>query len=188
MPNQAVGFGALLAGGILVTAAITGASLPDVATGKSGKPTNLGGSDAGAPSEGGASASTSSASLSQAGAHTDVKGVVTFDGKPVAAWVAAALTFARSTGKWKGTLTSGYRSDAEQTQIYNSGVRPAAVPRSLGGPGSNHEGDVFPEGAADVTDAQGLSNALKGSPWEDLLVWAGSKDPVHFSFPHNGSY
>lgn len=182
MPNQAVGFGALLAGGILVTAAITGASLPDVATGKSGKPTNLGG-NAGASSEGDAPASSS-----QAGAHTTAKGVVTFDGKPVAAWVAAALTFARSTGKWKGTLTSGYRSDAEQTQIYNSGVRPAAVPRSLGGPGSNHEGDAFPEGAADVTDAQGLSNALKGSPWEDLLVWAGSKDPVHFSFPHNGSY
>lgn len=35
-------------------------------------------------------------------------------------------------------ISSGYRSDAEQVSIWNSGVRPAAKPKALGGPGSNH--------------------------------------------------
>jgi hypothetical protein len=166
---------------MLVTAAITGASLKDVATGKAGGPKNLGGDgqSVGAPSEGGAS--TQSYSVPN-GSLTSPKGTVTFDGKPVAAWIAPALSYARNHG-WNGTVTSGYRSFADQSAIYNSGVRPAAKPGT-----SNHESDVFPGGAVDVTDAQGLANALKGSPWSELLVWAGSKDPVHFSFPHNGSY
>lgn len=112
-------------------------------------------------------------------------GIVMFDGKPVAAWVAAELHWARAHG-WKGTVSSGVRTDAEQTRIYKSGVRPAAVPKSMGGPGSNHEGIEFPRGAVDVTDAATLAKLLRkrGSP----LVWAGSKDPVHFSHPHGGSY
>jgi hypothetical protein len=44
---------------------------------------------------------------------------VKFDGKPVAAWIAPALAYARQHG-WKGTVNSGFRSFAEQTRIYNS--------------------------------------------------------------------
>lgn len=113
---------------------------------------------------------------------TTPAGLRNFDGKRVAAWIAPALEYARSRG-WKGEVTSGYRSKAEQERIYNSGVRPAAVPGT-----SNHEGDAFPRGAVDTTEAQQLSNILQGSPYAKLLVYAGSKDPVHFSHPHNGSY
>ena len=109
-------------------------------------------------------------------------GVVKFEGTPLAAWIAPILAYARQQG-WKGSVTSGFRSYAEQKRIYDSGVRPAAVPGT-----SNHEGDVFPRGAVDVSDAQTLARILARSPYRGRLVWAGSKDPVHFSHPHNGSY
>jgi hypothetical protein len=90
------------------------------------------------------------------------------------------LQKARQAG-WQGTVTSGYRSFADQTRIYNSGVRPAAKPGT-----SNHEGTDFPRGAVDVTNAAQLSSILRrlGAP----LQWAGAKDPPHFSHPHGGSY
>jgi Transglycosylase SLT domain len=121
-----------------------------------------------------------SASPSSVGADTGAKGTASFEGKKVAAWIAPWLQKARQAG-WQGTVTSGYRSFADQTRIYNSGVRPAAKPGT-----SNHEGTDFPRGAVDVTNAAQLSSILRrlGSP----LVWAGSKDPPHFSRPHGGSY
>lgn len=103
--------------------------------------------------------------------------------KPIAAWIAPLLAAAYKTGDWKGAVDSGFRTKAEQTSIYASGVRPAAKPGT-----SNHEGYVFPRGAVDVSDASGLNRALKKVPGGSVLVWAGSKDPVHFSHPHNGSY
>lgn len=110
------------------------------------------------------------------------KGLAHFQGKPVAAWIAPALEYAKAHG-WKGSVTSGYRSTAEQERIYNSGVRPAAKPGT-----SNHEGTEFPRGAVDVSEAQQLAQILQNSPFAQKLVYAGSKDPVHFSHPHNGSY
>ena len=100
----------------------------------------------------------------------------------VSAWIEQILNWARSKG-WGGTVSSGYRSLAEQTAIYNSGVRPAAVPGT-----SHHEGINFPSGAVDVTQAAQLSNVLLGGPYAKTLVWAGSKDPVHFSHPSAGGY
>jgi hypothetical protein len=114
-------------------------------------------------------------------------GVAKFDGKPVAAWIAPALQYARQHG-WKGTVNSGYRSDAEQKAIYDRGVRPAAKPRAYGGSGSNHEFTSYPGGAVDVSDAQQLAQILAHSPYRKRLIWAGAKDPVHFSHPHNGGY
>jgi hypothetical protein len=112
-------------------------------------------------------------------------GTATFDGKPVAAWIKPLLDYARQKG-WRGTVTSGVRTDAEQTAIYKSGVRPAAVPKSMGGAGSNHERTGFLQGAVDVTDPQTLSAILKRK--HSRLQYAGAKDPVHFSVPRNGSY
>ena len=109
-------------------------------------------------------------------------GVANFEGKKVAAWIAPALVYARQHG-WKGQVNSGFRSFADQTRIYNSGVRPAAKPGT-----SNHEGTQFPRGAVDVSDAQTLSRILQNSPYGQRLKWAGAKDPVHFSHPHSGSY
>lgn len=115
------------------------------------------------------------------GSPTGGAGVVNFDGKPVAAWIGGILEKARAAG-WKGTVNSGYRSVAEQRRIYNSGVRPAAKPGQ-----SNHNFTAFPGGAVDVTDPEGLAATLKRLG-VNKLVWAGSKDPVHFSHPHNGGY
>ena len=109
-------------------------------------------------------------------------GVGTFTGKPVADWIVPILQYAKAHG-WQGVVNSGYRSFAQQKAIYDSGVRPAAVPGT-----SNHEGDQFPRGAVDVSNAQQLSSILSKSPYAKALVWAGGKDPVHFSHPHGGSY
>lgn len=115
-------------------------------------------------------------STAPAGGH-----VVNLDGKPVAAWIANILQQARAAG-WTGTVSSGYRSVAEQRRIYNSGVRPAAKPGQ-----SNHNFTAFPGGAVDVTNAQQLAAVLK-KLGVTKLQWAGGKDPVHFSHPHGGGY
>jgi len=109
-------------------------------------------------------------------------GVTSFQGKPVADWIAPILTYARQHG-WQGTVSSGYRTYAQQKAIYDSGVRPAAVPGT-----SNHEMDAFPGGAVDVSNASQLSSILQKSPYAGVLVWAGAKDPVHFSHPVGGHY
>jgi 3D (Asp-Asp-Asp) domain-containing protein len=90
---------------------------------------------------------------------------------------------AGSAGRWTGTVTSGFRTLAQQTRIWKSGVRPAAKPGT-----SNHEKSTFPGGAVDVTQASLLSQVLARLPGKHLLRWAGAKDPVHFSYPHGGSY
>jgi hypothetical protein len=108
-------------------------------------------------------------------------GTVMLDGKPVASWIAKRLLRARAAG-WKGSVSSGYRSVAEQRRIYNSGVRPAAKPGQ-----SNHNFTAFPGGAVDVTDAAQLAATLK-KLGISKLQWAGGKDPVHFSHPHAGGY
>jgi tape measure domain-containing protein len=102
--------------------------------------------------------------------------------KPIARWIGPYLTYGASHG-WGGTVTSGYRTKAEQTRIWNSGVRPAARPGT-----SNHEGSTFPRGAVDVSNATQLASALAKKPAPRLLQYAGAKDPVHFSHPHGGSY
>lgn len=112
--------------------------------------------------------------------NTNLKGTALFEGHRVAAWIKPELTYARRHG-WKGQINSGYRSFADQTRIYNSGVRPAAKPGT-----SNHEGADYPRGAIDVSDAQQLAAILRKKGGR--LKYAGAKDPVHFSHPHGGSY
>lgn len=116
------------------------------------------------------------------GQTTKIHGTTNFEGHTVAGWIRPALVYARRHG-WTGSINSGFRSFAEQQRIYNSGVRPAAVPGT-----SNHEGADFPRGAVDVSNASQLSSILSKSPYAHLLVFAGAKDPVHFSHPHGGSY
>jgi hypothetical protein len=133
-----------------------------------------------------AAASTSSdpasASSGPAPSVKAPKGVSKFEGHTVAAWIRPALVYARAHG-WKGEVNSGFRTLADQTRIYNSGVRPAAKPGT-----SNHEGADFPRGAVDVSDPAALSKILQRSPYAKQLQWAGGKDPPHFSHPHGGSY
>lgn len=115
-------------------------------------------------------------------------GTHVMDGHPVADWIYSILAQARQAGV-QFAVSSGFRTDAEQTRIYDSGVRPAAVPRSEGGPGSNHEGAKYPLGAVDISPgAASLSSWLEGSRYASTLIYAGAKDPVHFSHPHGGGY
>lgn len=104
-------------------------------------------------------------------------GVTTYGGKRVASWIVPALKYARKHG-WSGSVTSGYRSYAEQQRLYaNRGSNPNPVAK----PGtSNHEGSQYPRGAVDVTDPSGLRSALKGYRGRKLK-WYGPRDPVHFS-------
>lgn len=110
-------------------------------------------------------------------------GVTTFDGKPVAAWIAPILAYARKQG-WKGSVTSGYRSRAKQAQLY---AHPQGYPVAKPGT-SKHERSEFPRGAVDVSNAEQLARILRNSPYRGRLVWAGAKDAVHFSHPSGGSY
>ena len=111
-------------------------------------------------------------------------GVTTFDGKPVASWIAPILAYARKHG-WKGSVTSGFRSYAKQAQLY---AHPQGYPVAKPGT-SKHEGSQYPKGAVDVSNAAQLASIIGRSPYRGKLVWAGSKDAVHFSHPGaNGSY
>jgi hypothetical protein len=111
------------------------------------------------------------------------KGLMTIDGKPVAEWIAKILLAARSRGI-DFTVSSGYRSYAEQKAIYDSGVRPAAVPGT-----SRHEGKIYPMGAVDISPgAEALAGWLGHSRYAHTLIYAGAKDPVHFSHPTGGGY
>jgi hypothetical protein len=108
-------------------------------------------------------------------------GVVSFEGHKVAAWIAPALQYARKHG-WSGreqrlAVVRGAEADLR--------LGPAAgrVPRHL-----QPRGLQYPGGAVDVSGAQQLAAILAHSPWAGKLVWAGAKDPVHFSHPHNGGY
>ena len=112
-------------------------------------------------------------------------GIADFEGKKVAAWIKPLLEYAREKG-WAGHVNSGYRTDEEQTRIYQSGVRPAAKSKALGGGGSKHEQTGFLQGAIDVTDAETLNRILKAKG--SRLKFAGAKDPVHFSVPSGGHY
>ena len=120
-------------------------------------------------------------------ADTSSSGAANFEGKQVAGWIAPALEYARKKG-WTGSVNEGVRSVATQTRYYNefiAGKRngPVAKPGT-----SHHQKTDWPHGAIDVDGAEQLSRILRNSPWRNKLVWAGAKDPPHFSKPHGGSY
>ncbi len=105
-------------------------------------------------------------------------GTSTFNGKRVASWMVPALTYATKHG-WSGVISSGFRSRAEQERLYaNRGNNryPVAKPGT-----SNHEGSVYPRGAIDTPDHQGLRRALAGYKGARKPKWYGPGDAVHFS-------
>jgi hypothetical protein len=115
------------------------------------------------------------------GTAPDGGGLLTYDGKVVAAWIVPILKYARTRG-WRGHVTSGYRSAGDQARI-------DAGPHYGGNTThSEHMLAKFPDGAVDVSDYQTLAIVLSRSPYRGVLVWAGGKDVVHFSHPHNGGY
>lgn len=101
--------------------------------------------------------------------------VKTFDRKPVVSWMIPALEYARQHG-WKGTVTSGVRSKAEQMA---AATRFGLQHYGPAGPlGSNHVAGH--SGAVDVSDPDGLERALRSYRGRKPIR-AMKDDPVHFS-------
>lgn len=97
-------------------------------------------------------------------------------GKPIANWIIPVLQWASQNG-WTGTVTSGFRSFAEQAAINASGAFSAVAGES------NHETATYPGGAVDVTNASQLIGVLKSYPGAQKLIGGvlGAVDPEHFS-------
>jgi hypothetical protein len=96
--------------------------------------------------------------------------------KPIAGWIIPVLQWAYQHG-WTGTVTSGYRTFAEQAQLNAAGAysAPAGV--------SNHETTAYPGGAVDVTNPSQLIAVLRAYPGPEKLIGGvlGPVDPEHFS-------
>lgn len=108
-------------------------------------------------------------------------GVVTFDGRPCAAWLAEHLRWARAHG-WNGTLTSGWRDPAYSESLCRSMCGAPSCPGKCAGRASNHSGVKAPAGAVDVSDYVKFAQVIKNSPAKPPIHNAlGAKDPVHFS-------
>jgi hypothetical protein len=96
--------------------------------------------------------------------------------KPIASWIVPILQWASLHG-WTGTVTSGYRTFYEQTQLNAAGA--FSAPAGL----SNHETTVYPGGAVDVTAPAQLLDVLRKYQGPVKLVGGvlGPVDPEHFS-------
>lgn len=101
-------------------------------------------------------------------------GLVTMDGKPVAAWIARYLRWARKHG-WSGQVTSGWR-DPDRVITPSPGLPVAPQGQS------NHRGKRFPLGAVDVSEPDELERVLRRFPGPvPLRRNSAIGDPVHFS-------
>lgn len=97
--------------------------------------------------------------------------------KPIATWIVPILDWAHAHG-WSGVVTSGERTPAEQLKAAGD----YGLQHYPDGPlASNHvKGN---SGAVDVTQPEQLANVLKGWRGVRKLVWGGPviDDRVHFS-------
>lgn len=96
--------------------------------------------------------------------------------KPIADWIVPILQWASENG-WTGSVTSGYRTYAQQAAINASGAFSATAGTS------NHETTTYPGGAVDVTDPAQLISVLGNYTGVDKLIGGvlGAVDPEHFS-------
>jgi hypothetical protein len=92
--------------------------------------------------------------------------------------VLRALDWARGHG-WHGSVTSGYRSHAQQQYLWDHAAQLGLVRGvSVARPGtSSHEMGA----AVDVTDIAAFRKAMASAPPDSKLFWRGASDPVHFS-------
>lgn len=100
------------------------------------------------------------------------------DVKDLSPRVKRAIAWARAHG-WHGSVTSGVRSLAEQTYLWNNSAALGLVRGvSVAKPGTSmHERGL----AIDVTDVAAFKRAMATAPANARLYWRGPADPVHFS-------
>ncbi|HEX3875198.1 MAG TPA: hypothetical protein VHW26_13680, partial [Solirubrobacteraceae bacterium] len=96
--------------------------------------------------------------------------------RPIANWIVPILQWASENG-WTGTVTSGFRTFAEQVELNEAGDFSAPAGSS------NHESTTYPGGAVDVTSPSQLIDVLATYPGPRRLVGGvlGPVDPEHFS-------
>jgi len=121
-------------------------------------------------------------------AATNVAGVGTFDGVPVARWMIPYFEWARfewkpaSGRRWIGRVISGFRDPAHSRDICIAMCGAPSCPGRCAGLASNHVGSVKPKGAGDVTDWDAFAEAMRACPLEPKIFNAlAPADPNHFS-------
>lgn len=177
-------FGYLLMGWLMLVSALREQPVADVLRGALAPPGQPGPGERGFTSSilgelGGSGAGSAGGSATASAGGPVPAGMATVDGHPVCAWIAHDLKAARRNG-WRGQVSSGYRTEAEQAAACAHTSGPCAKPGE-----SNHQGKAWPSCAVDVSDPAGLARALpKGS----RLRWTGKSigDDVHFSSGKHG--
>lgn len=111
---------------------------------------------------------------------SDVDGVVTMDGKQVAAWIAAIAERVRDTGLWSGYIISGWRDPVYSEQLCLNMCGAPSCPGLCAGQSSNHSGSEYPAGAIDVSDSTGFEAGLRAIG-ETRLHNSLPADRPHFS-------
>ena len=113
--------------------------------------------------------------------HHDL--IVTFDGKPVPAWIAEWLTKIRKAG-WQGSVTSGVRTKAYSISLCHAICGRDSCPGTCAGASTNHACPFSYtckpyEGAVDLSDyyTAGRLFAQMGAPLHNDLP----SDRVHYS-------
>jgi hypothetical protein len=110
--------------------------------------------------------------------------IVSFDGKPVAEWLAYRLEAARRAG-WGGGLNSGWRSPEYSEQLCYQICGAPTCPGRCAGKTSNHTKNVYPEGAIDVSDPANFAAVMRQLanriPGVVIFNALGNSDPWHMS-------
>lgn len=179
------GYAILTIGAIAIFTGLKNMTVADILRGgKAGDSSNLLGSDV---TDAGFVHDTSNAvkdvgavTSAVAGGGKHAKGVATYNGKQVAAWMVPWLKKAEQAG-WDGCLSSGYRTPEYSESLCQDMCGAPSCPGTCAGRSSNHSGKVYPAGAIDVCNPesfQAAANKVKGFPLKNDLP----ADRVHFSF------
>lgn len=119
-------------------------------------------------------------------AATKASGVTTYDGRPVARWFVPYMEYARNvgdhTGRWHGTLNSGWRDPVYSEHLCYQMCGAPSCPGRCAGRASNHVGSTPGTGAIDVSDYVTFARIMRNAPYNPKIFNAlGAQDPVHFS-------
>ena len=121
----------------------------------------------------------------------DADHFMTMDGKVVPEWIGKINLAARAAGRWAGVVISGYRTPEYSEQLCYAMCGQPSCPGMCAGRLTNHacppsNTGVYPEGAEDVSDPEGLDNHCQAT--NAPLIGNGRRlpnDKVHFS--HEGN-